>query len=60
MIDIVGGYGRMCMFVLETADIIPLTVGLVSTRQISESWKCVHSNLHIHCLTLQRVSEAAT
>lgn len=52
LIDSVGEYGRMCMFVLETADVIPLTVRLVSTRQVSESRKCVHSNLHTHCLML--------
>lgn len=50
----------MGMFISETAGVISLTVGLVSTCQISEIRKCVHSNLHTHCSMPQRVLEAAT
>lgn len=57
MTDIVGGYGRTRVYVLETVDVIPWTVGLVSTHQISECWKCVHGNLHTHYLMLRRVSK---
>lgn len=59
-IEIVAEYGKICIFIFETAGVIPLTVGLVSTRQISDFQKCVPSYLHTHCLTLQRVSKAAT